>query len=97
MLICKILYISLYHCAISSNIMLFYSGTLTEVVFLKVVETAIVGMCLLWSKMSVMLVKLHAAVLIRYAFLKMDAQCGLLEVATMVSYFQFSFVQLFFL
>ena len=91
------MYISLCHYVISSNmIMLFYSETLTKVVFLKVVETTTVGMCLLWSKISVMLVKLHVAVLIQYAFLKMDAQYGLSEVATMVSYFQFSFVQLFF-
>ena len=74
----------------------FYSDTLTDVVLLKVVETTIVGMCLLWSKMSVMLVKLLVAVLIQYAFLKMDAQCGLLEVATMVNDSQFFFVQLFF-
>lgn len=96
-LVCIILHISLYQYVISSHIMimLFYSDTLTEVVFLKVVETTIVGMYLLWSKMSVLLVKLHVAVLIQYAFLKMDAQYGLSEVATMVSYFQFSYVQVF--
>lgn len=53
--------------------------------FVKVVEITIVGMCLLWSKMLVVWVKWHAAVLIHYVFLRMDGQCGLLEVETMVN------------
>lgn len=52
--------------------------------FLKDAEITTVGMYLLWSKISVW-VKWHVAVLIHYASLRMDGQCGLLVVETMVN------------